>query len=75
MPPKFKLTKEEFIKAASSDGYQGALLEKADNIIIHPYNSIIEKRPIHTVDFARKKALYKDDNHSKWTSEPEITLQ
>jgi len=32
--PKFKLTKEEFIKAASSDGYQGALLEKADNIII-----------------------------------------
>jgi uncharacterized C2H2 Zn-finger protein len=72
--PKFKLTKEEFIKAASSDGYQGALLEKADNIIIHPYNSIIDKRPIHTVDFARKKALYKDDLHDTWTSEPDITL-
>ena len=33
---KFKLTRDEFIKASMTKGYKGALMEKADNIIIKP---------------------------------------
>lgn len=71
---KFKLTKEEFVNAALNIGYQGALMEKADKVIIEPYLKQEEKRPMHTVDCYRKKALYKDNKHTKWTSNPEKTL-
>jgi len=71
---KFKLTREEFIKASLTDGYRGALMEKAENVIIKPYLETQEKRPIHTVDSSRKKALYKDENHNKWTFNPKTTL-
>jgi hypothetical protein len=72
--PKFRLTKDEYKKSAISYGYKGALMEKADQIIIQPYLTNIEKRPIHTVDLSRKKALYKDETHKKWTFEPDITI-
>ena len=72
--PKFRLTKDEYKKAAITYGYKGALMEKADQIIIQPYITNIEKRPIHTVDLSRKKALYKDETHQKWTFEPDITI-
>ena len=71
---KFKLTREEFIKASITSGYRGALIEKADNVIIKPYLKTQEKRPMHTVDSARKKALYKDEIHTEWTYYPKITL-
>lgn len=72
--PKFRITKDEYKKAAISYGYKGALMEKADQIIIQPYLSNVEKRPIHTVDLSRKKALYKDETHQEWTFEPDITI-
>lgn len=72
---KFKLTKDEYVRAALTSTYQGALLEKADKVIIEPYMKIEEKRPIHTVDSYRQKALYKDDNHHKWTQNPDTTLK
>ena len=71
---KFKMTRDEFVKASLTKGYRGALLDKADKIIIQPYLEAQSKRPIHTVDIARKKALYKDDNHNKWTFNPKTTL-
>ena len=71
---KFKLTREEFIRASLTSGYRGALLEKAENIIIKPYLKTQYKRPIHTVDSSRKKALYKDKDHTKWTFHPKTTL-
>ena len=71
---KFKLTREEFIKASLTYGYRGALLEKAENIIIKPYLQTQYKRPMHTVDSSRKKALYKDEVHTKWTFHPKTTL-
>ena len=71
---KFKLTREEFIKASLTDGYRGALLEKAENIIIKPYLKSQEKRPMHTVDCSRKKALYKDNESENWTFNPKTTL-
>ena len=71
---KFKMTRDEFLKASLTNGYRGALLEKAENVIIKPYLEAQEKRPIHTVDSSRKKALYKDDNHDKWTFNPKTTL-
>lgn len=71
---KFKLTREEFIKASLTYGYRGALLEKAENIIIKPYLKTQFKRPMHTVDCSRKKALYKDEDHTKWTFNPKTTL-
>ena len=71
---KFKLTREEFIKASLTDGYRGALLEKAENIIIKPYLKAQEKRPMHTVDCSRKKALYKDNSNDNWTFNPKTTL-
>lgn len=71
---KFKLTREEFIKASLTNGYRGALLEKAENIIIKPYIKSQYKRPMHTVDSSRKKALYKDETHTKWTFHPKTTL-
>ena len=58
---KFKLTRDEFIKASLTNGYRGALMEKAENIIIKPYFDRESKRPMQTVDISRKKALYKDD--------------
>ena len=71
---KFKLTREEFIRASLTSGYRGALLEKAENIIIKPYLKTQYKRPMHTVDSSRKKALYKDEDHTKWTFHPKTTL-
>ena len=71
---KFKMTRDEFLKASLTNGYRGALFEKAENVIIKPYLEAQEKRPIHTVDSSRKKALYKDDNHNKWTFNPKTTL-
>ena len=71
---KFKLSREEFIKASLTSGYKGALLEKAENIIIRPYLETQFKRPMHTVDSSRKKALYKDENNTKWTFNPKTTL-
>lgn len=71
---KFKLTREEFIKASLTSGYRGALLEKAENIIIKPYLKTQGRRPMHTVDSSRKKALYKDEDHTKWTFHPKTTL-
>ena len=71
---KFKLTRDEFIKASMTTGYKGALMEKADNIIIKPYLKSQEKRPMQTVDIARKKALYKDNQSENWTFTPKITL-
>jgi len=71
---KFQLTKEEFVKAAETIGYHGALLEKADKVIIEPYLKNEGQRPMHTVDCYRKKALYKDNSHTKWTYNPEKTL-
>lgn len=70
----FRLTKDEYVRAALTSDYHDALLEKADNIIIKPYKNNLDKRPMHTVDMYRKKALYKDDNHSEWTTNPEISL-
>ena len=72
--PKFKLTRDEFIKASLTHGYQGALLEKADNVIIKPYLEKEELRPMHTVDLARKKALYKDKEKEQWTQKPLVSL-
>jgi hypothetical protein len=72
---KFKLTKDEYLRATLTSTYQGALLEKADKVIIEPYMKIEEKRPIHTVDSYRQKALYKDDKHHKWTRNPDTTLK
>lgn len=71
---KFKLTREEFNKASITNGYKGALIEKADDVIIKPYLKTQEKRPMHTVDSARKKALYKDEIHTEWTYYPKISL-
>lgn len=71
---KFKLTREEFIKASLTNGYKGALMEKAENIIIKPYLEAQEKRPMHTVDCSRKKALYKDNSNDNWTFNPKTTL-
>ena len=71
---KFKLTRDEFIKASLTKGYKGALMEKANNIIIKPYLKSQEKRPMQTVDIARKKALYKDNQSENWTFTPKITL-
>lgn len=71
---KFKLTREEFIKASLTDGYRGALFEKAENVIIKPYLEAQEKRPMHTVDCSRKKALYKDNSNDNWTFNPKTTL-
>jgi hypothetical protein len=71
---KFKLTRDEFIKASKTTGYRGALMEKAENIIIKPYLKSQEQRPMHTVDISRKKALYKDNQNENWTFNPKITL-
>ena len=71
---KFKLTREEFIKASLTDGYRGALFKKAENVIIKPYLEAQEKRPMHTVDCSRKKALYKDNSNDNWTFNPKTTL-
>ena len=71
---KFKMTRDEFLKASLTKGYRGALLDKADEMIIQPYLETQSKRPIHTVDISRKKALYKDDKHGKWTFNPKTTL-
>ena len=71
---KFRLTRDEYVKAALTNDYQDALIEKADNIIIKPYKNNLNKRPMHTVDMYRKKALYKDDKHSNWTTTPAISL-
>ena len=71
---KFRLTRDEYVKAALTSDYQEALIEKADNIIIKPYKNNLNKRPMHTVDMYRKKALYKDDKHSNWTTTPTISL-
>ena len=72
---KFKLTKDEFVRASLTNGYKGALMEKAENIIIKPYFDIESKRPIQTVDISRKKALYKDDINNIWTFNPKTTLE
>ena len=72
---KFKLTREEFIKASLTYGYRGALFEKAENVIIKPYLEAQEKRPMHTVDCSRKKALYKDNSNDNWTFNPKTTLE
>ena len=72
--PKFKLTRDEFIKASLTHGYQGALMEKADNVIIKPYLEKEELRPMHTVDIARKKALFKDKEKKQWTQKPIVSL-
>lgn len=71
---KFKLTRDEFIKASLTTGYKGALLEKAENVIIKPYLDKRSRRPMQTVDSARRKALFKDDVHDKWTFNPKTTL-
>jgi hypothetical protein len=71
---QFRLTRDEYVKAALTSDYQDALIEKADNIIIKPYKNNLNKRPMHTVDMYRKKALYKDDKHSNWTTTPTISL-
>ena len=72
---KFRLSREEFIKASiNGGGYRGALIEKATNVIIQPYLDYQNKRPIHTVDTARKKALYKDNHHDNWTLHPKTNL-
>lgn len=71
---QFKLTRDEFIKASLTNGYKGALLDKADSIIIQPYFDREEKRPMQTVDISRKKALYKDDLNNNWTFNPKTTL-
>ena len=72
---KFKLNRDEYVKAALTSSYHNALLEKADNVIIRPYLTESKKRPIHTVDPGRKKALYKDNAHQEWTYNPDKTLQ
>ena len=72
---QFKLNRDEYVKAALSSSYHNALLEKADNVIIRPYLNESNKRPIHTVDPGRKKALYKDNSHQEWTYNPDKTLQ
>jgi hypothetical protein len=72
---KFKLTRDEFLKASQTNGYRGALMEKAKNIIIKPYLEMESKRPIHTVDSSRNKALYKDDMNNNWTFNPKTTLE
>lgn len=72
---KFKLTRDEFIKASLTHGYRGALLEKAENIIIKPYLNKCNQRPMQTVDSSRKKALFKDKEHDKWTFTPKTTLE
>merc|ERR1711991_703480 len=41
---KFKLTRDEFIKASLTTGYKGALMEKAENVIIKPYLKSQEKK-------------------------------
>jgi len=73
---KFRLTEEEFIQANVSykDGYYQSLLKKVENNIIKPYLETQDKRPMHTVDSSRKKALYKDNYHTNWTYYPKITL-
>jgi hypothetical protein len=71
---QFKLTRDEFIKASLTNGYRGALMEKAENIIIRPYFDMESKRPMQTVDISRKKALYKDDINNNWTFNPKTTL-
>ena len=71
---QFKLTRDEFIKASLTNGYKGALLDKANSIIIKPYFDREEKRPMQTVDISRKKALYKDDLNDNWTFNPKTTL-
>jgi hypothetical protein len=71
---KFKMTRDEFLKASDTNGYRGALFDKAERMIIQPYLEYQFKRPIHTVDSSRKKALYKDDDHDKWTFNPKTTL-
>ena len=72
---KFKLTREEFIKASLTYGYRGALFEKAENVIIKHYLEAQGKRPMHTVDCSRKKALYKDNSNDNWTFNPKTTLE
>jgi len=74
MKERFKLTKQEFIKASVKDNYRRALLEKAKNVIIEPYLKIQQKRPMHTLDSKRKKALYKDNFHTQWTLKPNTNL-
>ena len=54
---KFKLTREEFIKASLTYGYRGALMEKAENVIIRPYLKTQFKRPMHTVDSLEKSII------------------
>ena len=71
---KFKLTRDEFIKALMTTGYKGALMEKADNIIIRPYIESQERRPMQTVDISRKKALFKDNQSEHWTFTPKTTI-
>lgn len=72
---KFRLSREEFLKASiHGGGYRGALIEKASNVIIKPYLEYHNQRPIHTVDTARKKALYKDNQHDNWTLNPKTNL-
>ena len=71
---KFKLTREEYIKASLTHGYRGALFEKASDVIIKPYLKGQEKRPMQTVDSSRKKALYKDNSNDNWTFNPKTTL-
>lgn len=71
---KFKLSKQEFIKASTKGNYRDALLEKANNIIIDPYFIIQQKRPLHTLDIKRKKALYKDNHHTHWTLKPDTNI-
>jgi len=72
---KFRLTKEEYIKASLTNGYRGALLDKAENIIIKPYLDKKNKRPIQTVDSSRRKALFKDLYHDNWTFYPKTSLE
>lgn len=72
---KFRLTKDEYIKASLSNGYRGALLDKANNIIIKPYLDKKNKRPIQTVDCSRRKALFKDLQHDNWTFYPKTNLE
>ena len=72
---KFKMTRDEFIKASSTTGYRGALLEKAESVIIKPYLDKRSRRPMQTVDSSRKKALFKDDVSDKWTFTPKTTLE
>jgi hypothetical protein len=70
---KFYLTEGEFERALEC-GYSDALIEKVENVIITPYLQNVPCRPIHTVDLARKRALYKDKEHIDWTIKPAVTL-